>query len=295
MSLALRAAVHSARSGADREDRMVRRLDERRSPLGPRSATAAEGRIGQVAREVEADPIVGRDAVNLYVRTYTTILRTHGDVPVRAFEAAHQGVGSSLHPGADSDSPDPGAFIYAVQRLPACIAWVDRVVLAQLPEQISTTIDGGTDGWEQVSAPGRRRQWYWDGAATLAVSIASTSDLDDVIPTMVAYQIEWNKLHRLIQSQPDVKALLAREEPPDDTDLIRLGERLLLPGEDWDRLRRIWGAELWSTLQAVASSPKDMRVRMLGGTHVGYARLVDRWWQPIGHYLAQHGLLERPV
>src|SRR5215217_3586318 len=271
------------------------RLDERRLGMGPRSATAAEGRLGQVARESEGDQIVGRDAVNLYVRTYTTILRTHGDVPVRAVEAAHQGVGSSLHPGAAADRPDPGAFIYAVQRLPACIAWVDRVVLTQLPEPIATTIDGGTDGWEQVSAPGRRRQWLWDGGQTLAVSIASTSDLDDVIPTMVAYQIEWNKLHGLIKRQEDVALLLGREAPPDDEDLAQLGDRLMVPGEDWERLRRIWGGQLWSILQAMASAPKDMRVRMLGGTHVGYARLVDRWWQPIGRSLAEQGLLERPV
>ena len=255
---------------------------------------AVEGRIGKAVREVEEDAIVGRDAINLFVRTYTTILRTHGDVPVRAFEAAHQGVGSSLHPGADSDQPDPGAFIYAVQRLPSCSAWVDRVVLGQLPEQISSAIEGGTEGWQQVSAPGRRRQWLWDGGATLAVSIASTSDLDDVIPTMVAYQLEWNKLHELIKSQADVKSLLAREAPPDDAELTHLGERLRLPSEDWDRLRRIWGGQLWSILQAMASGPKDMRLRMLGGTHVGYARLVDRWWQPIGSYLEDHGLTERP-
>ena len=99
------------------------------------------------ARAVEADQIIGRDAINLYVRTYTTILRTPGDVPVRAFEAAHQGVGSSLHPGAASDDPDPGAFIYAAQRLPACIAAVERVVMAQLPEQISSVIDGDIAQW----------------------------------------------------------------------------------------------------------------------------------------------------
>jgi hypothetical protein len=273
----------------------MRLADEQRLAIGPRSATASEGRTGQSARAVETDQIIGRDAVNLYVRTYTTILRTPGDVPVRAFEPAHQAVGSSLHPGAASDEPDPGAFIYAVQRLPSCIAWVERVVLSQLPEQLSTAIEGGIEGWQSVSAPGRRRQWLWDRAQTLAVSISSTSDLDDVIPTLVAYQIEWNKLHRLIQSQPDAKALLTREEPPDDADLVRLGGRLLLPGEDWARLRQIWSGQLWSTLQAVASAPKDMRVRMLGGTHVGYARLVDRWWQPIGSYLSEQGLLERPV
>lgn len=274
---------------------MVRRLDERRPALGPRSAMGPEGRINRAVREVEEEAIIGRDAINLYVRTYTTILRTHGDVPVRAFEAAHQTVGSSLHPGADSPRPDPGAFIYGVQRLPACIAWVERVILGQLPEQISSAIEGGTEGWQHVSAPGRRREWLWDGGPTLAVSIASTSDLDDVIPTLVAYQLEWNKLHELIESQEDVKALLAREEPADEPDLVHLGERLELPSEDWERLRRIWGGQLWSVLQAMAAAPKDLKVRMLGGTHVGYARLVDRWWQPIGRYLAENELLERPV
>jgi hypothetical protein len=273
----------------------MRRAAEERLAIGPRSATASEGRTGQAARAVETDEIIGRDAVNLYVRTYTTILRTPGDVPVRAFEAAHQGVGSSLHPGAASDEPDSGAFIYAVQRLPASIGVVERVVLGQLPEQLASAIEGGVEGWEQVSAPGRRRQWLWDRAQTLAVAIASTSDLDDVIPTLVAYQIEWNKLHRLIQRQPEVRALLAREAPPDDADLTRLGERLHLPPEDWARLRGIWGGQLWSMLQAMAAGPKDLRVRMLGGTHVGYARLVDRWWQPIGGYLAEQGLLDRPI
>jgi hypothetical protein len=274
----------------------MRLADEQRLTPGPRSALSLEARLSQSTRRAaEIDQIIGRDAINLYVRTYNTILRTPGDVPVRAFEAAHQGVGSSLHPGAASDDPDPGAFIYAAQRLPFCIAAVERVVMAQLPEQISSVIDGDIGAWTRVSAPGRRRQWYWDGAATLAVSIASTSDLDDVIPTLVAYQLEWNKLHRLIQSQADVKVLLAREAPPDDADLVRLGERLLLPSEDWARLRQIWGGQLWSVLQSMAAGPKDMRVRMMGGTHVGYARLVDRWWQPIGSYLSEHGLLERPV
>ena len=34
----------------------------------------------------------------------------------------------------------------------------------------------------------------------MAVLLASTSDLDDAIPTLVAYQLEWNKLHTLMIS-----------------------------------------------------------------------------------------------
>jgi len=59
----------------------------------------------------------------------------------------------------------------------------------------------GTDilGWEAVKAPARRRRWYHDGRNTLAVLIASTSDIDDLVPTLVAFQIEWNKMHRSLQ------------------------------------------------------------------------------------------------
>ena len=74
-----------------------------------------------------------------------------------------------------------------------------------------------SSGWQRVSAPGRRRQWYWDGAATLAVSIASTSDLDDVIPTAGGVPDRVEQAARLDRvSRPDVAALLAREAPPDE-------------------------------------------------------------------------------
>ncbi|MDP8924529.1 MAG: hypothetical protein M3O34_16870 [Chloroflexota bacterium] len=250
---------------------------------------------GGAMAEPDAEAIVGRDAVTLYVRTYNTILRTSGEVRVRAFEAAHQGVGSSLHPRAGSDRPDSGAFIYAIQRLPACMVQIDRVILGQLPEQFGTVIPGGVDGWHKVTAPGRRREWRWDGAATLAVSIASPSDLDDMIPTLVAYQIEWNKLHRAIRSRSELAARLERASQSSGAWVGEVGRELGLAEEDWVRLRHIWGPDLLAVLRAIAASQKDVRLQMLGGTHVGYSKLVDRWWGPIGRYLAEHGLANRPT
>ena len=250
---------------------------------------------GGALAEPDAEAIVGRDAVTLYVRTYNTILRTSGEVRVRAFEAAHQGVGSSLHPRAGSDQPDSGAFIYALQRLPACMSQIDRVILGQLPEQFGAVVPGGVDGWRKVSAPGRRREWRWDGAATLAVSIASPSDLDDMIPTLVAYQIEWNKLHRAIRARPELAARLERAHQPNGARVGEVGAELGLAAEDWDRLRRIWGADLPGILRGIAAGEKDVRLQMLGGTHVGYSKLVDRWWEPIGRYLTEQGLANRPT
>ena len=48
--------------------------------------------------------------------------------------------------------------------------------------------------WEEGDAAARRRRWHSAGDGTHAVLIASASDVDDLIPTLVAFQIEWNKL-----------------------------------------------------------------------------------------------------
>jgi hypothetical protein len=226
----------------------------------------------------------GRDAVELYVRTYTTILRSSGDVRLRAFEPAHINMRSSLHYDADRPYPDPGAFIYAVQRLPLCMPSVERIVLGQLPEHFAAALGEELTTWQRVTAPGRRREWRFDGRGTLATLVASPSDLDDVIPTLVAYQIEWNKLHRLLQADREAAARLQFAEPPDDAWLRSLGEVCRFPADDWER-----------PLRAIAAQEKDMRIRLLGGTHVAYARLTRQWWQPIAAALAARGLERRPV
>ena len=86
--------------------------------------------------------------------------------------------------------------------------------------------------WTEVSAPGRRRRWYDDGDGTLAVLIASASDVDDLIPTMVALQIEWNKLRVALRGS-------GIERIEDAT-----------PGGDRHRLRRPRGR--------LAAAPRDL-------------------------------------
>lgn len=248
-------------------------------------------RLGQRGRPENDSYETGREAVELYARTYRTILRSTGDVKVRAFISAHQQVQSALHAGAARPTPDLGAFIYAVQRLPTCIVQVERIVCGQLPEQFERELHANLDDWQMVQAPGRRRRWRYDGVDCLAVHLASPSDLDDVIPTLVAYQIEWNKLHHLLQPDAEADGPGWTPATPDAT----LVERLQVAPDDWRRLRAIWGPAFDATLQAIAAAPKDLSVRLLGGPHVGYAKQIRRWWQPLGEALARHGLEQRPV
>ncbi len=63
-------------------------------------------------------PQAGDEEVELYQRTYTTLLRSSGETRLRILEQAHRAIQSSLHPFADSEDLDLGAFLYATQRLP---------------------------------------------------------------------------------------------------------------------------------------------------------------------------------
>ena len=145
----------------------------------------------------------GKREVDLYVRTYTTLLQSSGAIGVSSLEPAHLTAASSLHAGAAEPAPDMNAFMYSTQRLPTCIVDVRRIVLGQSARAFERAGFEGMETWAAVKAPGRRRRWHYDGAEVLAAYIASESDLDDLIPTIVAYQIEWNKFNRLFAANPE--------------------------------------------------------------------------------------------
>ncbi len=227
------------------------------------------------------------DAVEVYHRTYTTILRSSGETQLRVFEHSHKAMGSSLHPLAGSAELDLGALLYAVRRLPDAILVARRVVMGQSAEVFAQRGYEPFSEWSEVSAPGRRRRWYDDGDGTLAVLIASASDVDDLIPTMVALQIECKKLRIAIGA-----AGIERIEQATPAELAAACGGL---EDDWSQLRDIWGAGFGARLAAIAGHAMALRVRMLGGTQVGYARVTRRWWQQVTGLMRSESLLDRPV
>ncbi len=109
--------------------------------------------------------------------------------------------------------------------------------------------------WQAVTASARRRKWFYDGKNTLAVFIASVSDTDDIVPTLVALQIEWNKFHWLLNADPTTMQLLESR-----VDRVLAG------------LRR--------DHQGRARAPAGLHGRLAApGSHLGRQRLD----QPAGH------------
>ena len=271
------------------------------------------------ARTPEGDA----EAVEVYRRTYLTLLRSTGETRLRVLEATHKAMRSSLHPLASSAEPDLGAFLYASRRLPDSIGDAGLVVMGQSTEvfqrsgfvfdaapapghlhrtvsaEVSATDAGrmpkrapdapiDTPAWHAVEAPGRRRRWYHDDAGTLAVLIASASDVDDLIPTLVAYQIEWNKLGARLRALGIGRGAAVPEAPECSAGLGG-------STDDWAQLAEMWGDRFAARLTDIAGRRMSLRIRMLGGSHLGYARVTRRWWQPVHSVLAEEGLGSRPV
>lgn len=230
------------------------------------------------------------EEISLYVSTFYSLLRSSGEVRVRAFEEAHAFSGSSLHLGALSDVPDLSAFAYAAARLPDEIVDVEVVVLGQSHELFEAA---GYDvrQWRIVKARGRRRPLRYDGAKTLAVFIASASDIDDLVPILTAYQIEWNKMHlRLRRVAPTPDALAAAVKDP-----VVLGEALGVSVEDAQKLIDAFGpARLERSGRALFEHPLDLRVRMLAPSHSQYQRAAQRWWSGIEPVYMQPAEPRRP-
>ncbi|MGA8333111.1 MAG: hypothetical protein WB761_00095 [Solirubrobacteraceae bacterium] len=229
------------------------------------------------------------DEVELYQRTYTTLLRSSGETALRVLEPSHMAMGSALHPLAASEELDLGAFLYAVQRLPDGIAGAELVVMGQAVEAL-TAAGIPVDSWEEAEAPARRRRWYDSGTGTLAVLLASASDVDDLLPTLVAYQIEWNKIRVRMRAAGWPDAPRSPDVPPEEC-----ARELGGSAGDWARLQIAWGAAFGERMRQVAGERLSLRVRMLGGTNTGYARLTRRWWAPVSAELVVEGLTERPL
>jgi hypothetical protein len=236
-------------------------------------------------------PYTASEEVELYLRTYYSLLRSTSEVQIRTLEEIHSGMNSLLHPGARSEAPEMAAFIYSLLRLPDCISQVKTIILGQSTKVFEQEGFGNVESWEVVIARARRRRCYFDGKDKLAVIIASRSDIDDAVPMLVAYQIEWNKLHRLLRRIPPSMLLSDAESNPE----VRkeMAGYLQMGPDDLDRLQTIWGPEFIPNLKRIAASTIKFSIRLLSGSLSEYRRATNAWWEHIERTCPS--LLERPL
>ena len=236
-------------------------------------------------------PYTASEEVELYLRTYYSLLRSTSDVQIRTLEEVHSGMNSLLHPGARSPAPDMSAFIYTLLRLPDCIFKVRTIVLGQSTKVFVREGIGDIESWEVVTARARRRRCYYNGEDTIACLIASRSDIDDIVPMLTAYQIEWNKLHDLINRGPEAISLTGESISPSFPD--DLANILRITNEDLRRLQTIWGKDFVYILQQITNNRINFHIRLLSGSLSDYRRATHAWWKNIE--TKSRDLLDRPI
>lgn len=236
-------------------------------------------------------PRTGSEEIELYIRTYYSLLRSTTDVRVRSLEEVHANMGSSLHPEAREISPDISALIYSSLRLPECMKDVDRVILGPSQPVFETHGFGDFETWAPAVASARRRRSFYNGKGTLACYVASRSDIDDMLPLLTSFQIEWNKLNQMLKGE-QVRAFL--QDPMDNEEgLAVLAQGIDISAPDLNRLREVWGSMFWSIMQAIASDRKDFRIRLLAGSLNDYRRATQIWWERVEDAIPS--IIGRPV
>lgn len=247
---------------------------------------------------VRTMPVVQSEEIELYIRTYYSLLRSSAPIRIRSLEETHAAMNSSLHQQAHSPEIDVSALVYSALRLPEAVLDASLIVLGQM-EDVFRREGYPVEQWHPVRARARRRKFYFDaGSGTLAANVASVSDIDDLIPCLTTLQIEWNKIHRRLNSGQLRAELLAYDESEVERAPVLLGmvrEALALDRADFDKLAQVWrGPNLLRNFQLAAQQHMDWRVKVLGSGLSDYRRSVQYWWGKVDE--ANHGALAtRPI
>jgi hypothetical protein len=236
-------------------------------------------------------PTRATEEIDLYIRTIYSLLRSTTPVRIRSLEEVHAGMNSSLHPHARDESPDVSSFIYSYLRLPEVMPEVKAVLLGQSESLFEQSGYSDIKEWTQVSARARRRRCFFDGKGLLACYIASRSDIDDVVPLLTAYQIEWNKIHYLLN---DVSTDFLQDISEDSVKKMEnLARSLRISIQDLMRLKTIWGKNFMNALLRIKKSECDMEVQLFSGSLNEYRRATRFWWDNIESYYPE--ITKRPV
>lgn len=245
-------------------------------------------------------PKTGSEEIELYMRTYYSLLRSTDAIQIETLVESHIAIESSLHVKSAYPDPDISAFLYSMLRLPPCMLDVNLVLVGQIEQAFVKAGYGAVGDWERVYAPGRRRRTHFDGDSRLAVFIASRSDIDDLVPMLTAYQIEWNKLHWLLQDADTLEILnhlATQTQRMSDEDAEKLAVALDIESQDLRRIEIIWQQDFAPNLLKIAQQRKQIALRLISGSLSDYRRATAYWWRQLNEPMAAAGLdlEQRPV
>lgn len=228
---------------------------------------------------MQSNTLSTTEEIEIHIRTYRSLLKASGKIKIEKLIDSHIGMKSLLHEKGGEKEIDIASFIYVLLRLPSYMSSVKKIILGQSYSVFKNNGLRHLANWKEVEAPGRRRKMFYNGKDTLAVYIASVTDVDDIITLLTAFQIEWNKFHRALSG---VKNL---EEKVDK----------ILSKDDLFRVKNIWGKDYYGFLKAIKYRRVDFTVHLLSGSYIEYAKATQQWWHHIDKKLHFLRLQNKPI
>ncbi len=224
------------------------------------------------------------DEVELYQRTYTTLLRSSGETQLRVLEPSHWRWARACIRSPPARSSTSARSCTRSSRLPDGIVGAELVVMGQDVEAL--TANGiPVDSWEEAEAPARRRRWYdsGDGHARGAAG----ERLGRRRPRADA-----GRVPDRVEQDPRAHArrgLAGRAARPTSRPRSARASSAAAP-RTGRRLRDGLGRDV---RRADATDRRASGCRCGCGCsaarNTGYARLTRRWWAPVSAELASRG------
>ena len=215
--------------------------------------------------------------IDIYVQKIHSALRGGGKVKLSSFIQEHAAVTPVLHTKVLDPTPDIGALVYSLLRLPPEFITCSEILMGQ-SDQVFEHEGINTHDWSKTQAVARARVCAYNPTTKqLALFISSTTDVEDIITNATAISIEVQKLHTRIQSGTAF-------------------EDCFTSSEDYNKLVEALGDDLENFI-ALVNAPLDLEVRLLAGSDVDYAKAVQEWWIQIASIRKQqsYDLYKQPV
>ncbi|MDR2102615.1 MAG: hypothetical protein LBP42_00770 [Treponema sp.] len=228
------------------------------------------------------------EGINRFVQLTYQMLNSSVPVPLSRMEAVYLAMHNAIHERARDSALDAGAFLYVCARLPPCIFSVTKILLGQ-SESILKERGVLLGSWTEVYAKARRRKYLYNGKETLIAFIASKSDIDDIIPALLALQIEWNKAKGLLQQLGPI----AGTGPLGAEFYREIAAALGIDALQMEKLQKLFGEALPQILKTLQEKPCGIAVQNYEASYCRYRRETEIWWNTI--YTVYPEIETRPV
>lgn len=212
------------------------------------------------------------------VRSYRSALKSNLEITINSLSAPHLKMHSLLHrSGHNQKQIDFSALVYSLDRLPKIIDKTEKIILGQNPEVFDEAGYKNVSAWTEAKSKNRRRVAYFNSKSNiLAYFIASISDIDDIVNTLIALQTEWNKFNYLLHKRYSLYSLFQK-----DLNSQAFLKKFKITDKEWQTFTSSLGPKWSLNLKKIYKSPLHLKIQLLSASWLNYSKTTQKWWKNI--------------